>query len=211
MFWQNVKVPRAYNQTQRAHQQEATRQRIVEAAIELLADEHDFQVRDIAKRAPVSLQTLYANFGSKANLVMAVVGEIMGREGLMEGIERVWRESDPIRQLEEMTRVTITFWHRAWPFISYTLKADRVDAEFAEMRRQTDASRLADLQRVCNAIGAHGALRAGLTPKTAAALAFALTAPTVYEDLVVRGHLSVTAATRELQNVVRRSVCDRST
>jgi AcrR family transcriptional regulator len=206
LFWQNVKVPRPYRQSQRAQSHDETRRRILEAAIDTLVNKRDFQVRDIAAAAPVSLQTLYSHFGSKANLLMNVVGAISVREGLVEGIAGVWNLDDGVAQLEEMARVTMAFWHRAWPFVGYTLTAHRTDPEFAEMRRQTDASRYADLVQICQRVANDGRLRDHMTPKAAAALVFAISAPTVYEDLVVSRRLPVRVATREVQRLVVAAV-----
>jgi len=194
-------VPREYRKSARAESERDTRDRIVKAAIDLLVKRKQFQVRDIAREASVTVQTVYAHFGSKGGLVMAVISEVSTTHGLVAGLARVWRAPDGAGALDEMVAATVDFWHRAWPVIAYSLSASRTDPEFASMKRTVDLSRFADLLRICERLDDEGVLRSGVTPKTAAAFVFALTTPQIYEDLVASGRVSFRTALRELQQL----------
>jgi len=72
--------PRPYRSSARAEQSAATRERIVAAARELFTDRGyaGAPVAAIARRAQVSVDTVYASVGRKPQLVLAVVDDILG-------------------------------------------------------------------------------------------------------------------------------------
>jgi AcrR family transcriptional regulator len=183
-------VPRPYRKTARAETEGATRQRIVAAAVETIRATGGFGIREIAAAASVTVQTIYSHFGSKGGLVAAVVYEVTQTEGLTAGLSRVWTNGDGPAALAEMIAVTFGFWNRAWPFIS-TAEALRIaDHEFEGQMAVLDASRIADLERICARLEDEGFLREGLTVETAAALVFAMTAPSTYRELVSSGRMT---------------------
>ena len=70
----SVKPPRRYESPRRREQAAATRQAILEAAERLFA-EHGYvgtSVAEIAEEARVALKTVYAVFGTKAELLRAL-------------------------------------------------------------------------------------------------------------------------------------------
>jgi AcrR family transcriptional regulator len=199
-------VTREYRKAARADAEAATRQRILGAAIATVAQTQRFGVRDIARAAGVTVQTVYAHFGSKSGLIMAVVAEVSARRGLGRGLARVWRHTDPEDALAEMVTATFEFWHRAWRFIEFSLIASRTDPDYAAQVGALDEARLADLVRICERLDGAGRLRDGLTPGTAAALAFTWTAPAVYEELVARGRIPMRSAVRVVRTAVLQTL-----
>lgn len=190
----------------RAEGQEATRRRILDAAIEVATVKRRFGVREIADAASVTVQTVYAHFHSKGGLLAAVIQDVAGTRGLVAGLTRVWRHASPRAQLEDMVTVTFDFWHRARPLIGFMLEARRTDPDFASQVRAVDASRLSDLETICTRLRDSGELRRGLKPGAAAALVFGLTTPYVYEELVGLGRMSYASASRLIVDVVCRAV-----
>ena len=182
-----------------------TRQRILDSATASIA-KGEFGLREIADRASVTVQTVYAHFGSKAGLIAAIVQEASVREGLVAGLARVWKLESARDALDEMVKVTFDFWRRAWPLIGFTLTALRADPDFAALVRGVDDARLADLLKICERLAVSGDLRPGLRGSTAAALAFAMTSPYVYEDLVAKGRLPFAAALRAVTTAVSAAV-----
>jgi AcrR family transcriptional regulator len=197
-------VTRDYRKSARADSEQETRRRILDAAIAAMAEAHTLGVRDIAKAAAVTVQTVYAHFGSKSGLVMAVVATVSEQHGLPRSLAAVRRQEDAVAALTEMARVTFSFWHRAWPFIRFSLTARRVDAVYAEQMQSLDDSRLRDLETICQRLHAERRLQPGLSARTAASLVFALTSPQVYEELVASGRLAFPTAAR----LVRAAVLD---
>lgn len=63
---------RKYESPLREQQRADTRRRILDAAIELLADENELSIPDVAARAGVATRTVYFHFESKAALIDAL-------------------------------------------------------------------------------------------------------------------------------------------
>jgi AcrR family transcriptional regulator len=72
------RTARSYTSPLRTDQAEQTRQRIVQAAVDLLSegDARDLSMADVAERAGVSVRTVYRSFASKDELLDAVIGWI---------------------------------------------------------------------------------------------------------------------------------------
>jgi AcrR family transcriptional regulator len=73
-----VNTARSYTSPLRAEQAAATRDRIIAAAVELLAEEHggDPAMPEVAERAGVSVRTAYRHFATRDDLLDAVVAWI---------------------------------------------------------------------------------------------------------------------------------------
>lgn len=71
----SVKGARAYSSPLRAEQAEQTRARIVQAAVDLLAegDADDLSMADVAERAGVSVRTVYRSFATRDDLLDGVI------------------------------------------------------------------------------------------------------------------------------------------
>jgi AcrR family transcriptional regulator len=85
--------PRAYRSARRAESAARTRERIVEAARDLLRDKGyaGTTVTEVARAAGVSVDTLYASVGRKPQLVLAVVDDILGEgQGAVPAAQRAY-------------------------------------------------------------------------------------------------------------------------
>ena len=89
---------RTYTSPLRAEQAEQTRARIVQAAVDLLADADDLSMADVAERAGVSVRTVYRSFATKDDLLDGVI------EWLGENI--LTRAGPPPATKEEFVRLT---------------------------------------------------------------------------------------------------------
>lgn len=96
-------VKRAYRSQLRAEQTVATRRRILEAA-QLLFARQGYQgttMEQLAEEAGVAIQTLYAAFGSKVNLAVAVVDEVLVSIGILE----LSRQAGAVDDAEQVLRI----------------------------------------------------------------------------------------------------------
>ena len=86
------KMPRQYTQTKRAEQQAETRQRIVEAAVELHGEvgPANTTVSMIAARAGVQRHTFYAHFPDERAMLMACSGHTVEHDPLPDAAQ--WAE-----------------------------------------------------------------------------------------------------------------------
>lgn len=165
-----------------------TRARIVEAARDLLPESASLPVDAIAAQAGVSIQTLYSHFGSKRGLLMAVIDSVQDDAGLYRDFDRVWQSPDGETALRRMLEATVRLWDRAWPIVEFAERARRADPEIQAHLREVDGYRRANLISIAERLAVEGRLRPALDAARAADLAFAMSLPAVYEELVrVRG------------------------
>ncbi len=188
-------VVRPYKQGLRAEKSAETRTRILAAARALLPEADRFQVDEIARRADVSVPTLYSHFGSKVGLLSALTAQIEEEAGLFAGFARVWQSRDGESALRTMLEATFAFWEYGWSFVGFSLRVRRADPEFGARIDRLDRSRFGHLVVICRRLDQEDRLRSGTTPETAARLAFALTTPYVYEAMVVHGGIPASEAT----------------
>jgi AcrR family transcriptional regulator len=189
-------VTRSYRQRLRAEKSSHTRAAILAAARDLFPEASELKVEQIARRARVSVPTLYTHFESKGKLLSAVVAEISTEAGLFAGFERVWRCNDGESALRTMLETTFRFWQRAWGLVEFGLRVRRTDPELGARFDRLDESRLGHLMVICRRLAQEGRLKPRTSPARAARAAFALTTPYVYEALVVHGGLPMVAARR---------------
>jgi AcrR family transcriptional regulator len=85
---------RSYSSPLRAEQAAATRDRIVDAAVELLqgADPGAFGMQEVADRAGVSVRTVYRAFPTKDDLLDGVLAMISDRFGRLAGTPPTTRQ-----------------------------------------------------------------------------------------------------------------------
>ncbi len=178
-------MPRRYRSTTRAASSASTRDRIIEAARRLLPSGTDVPVDAIAAEAGVSVQTLYTQFGSKRGLLLAVIDTIQRDAGVYADFDRVWQSPDGETALRRMLEATVRIWHGAWPFVEFSERARRTDPEIRSHLREVDGYRLANLRSITDRLAIEGRLRAGVGAGDAADLAFAMSLPAAYEQLVV--------------------------
>jgi AcrR family transcriptional regulator len=174
---------------------ERSRQRLVVAAGEVFAEQGytGATVQAIAKRAGVSLQTLYAAWGSKrallrAHLEFTMTGSATAvsedRWGAQVRAEvRADTDPDPVARLRALAAVFRSVAERVGPVWRLYRDAAAVDPEIAgdhaeleRERRRTLAAALAGLDDEC--------LRPGLTRDAAVDTLLVLAGPASYEALV---------------------------
>jgi AcrR family transcriptional regulator len=85
---------RSYSSPLRAEQAEATRERIVQAAVDLLSegDAGDLSMADVAARAGVSVRTVYRSYATKDDLLDGVIDWINARIEQVVGVRPETRE-----------------------------------------------------------------------------------------------------------------------
>jgi len=165
-----------------------TRQRIIRAARQMVKRGSDLPVDEVAARAGVSVQTIYAHFGSKRGLILATIDDMQRETGLYEELEAVFASPHGEAALRRMVSATFNLWDRGWALVAFTLRARRLDREFGGQMAEVDTMRRTHLWVICRRLDAEGRLRTPGAAERAADVAFALTTPTVYEELVhVRG------------------------
>lgn len=180
-----VKPKRTYDATLRREQAERTRQRILDAARALLrvGAYSSVTMEEIAARAGVSYQTVYAAFGNKLRLAQAI-------------IDAGWPHIGPALQLIENGRQSDE--PRIWLQVAATVsrRIQEVCADLPRFMRESgdrtlraryrrvEAQRYRELAEVRDRLVASGRLRQDVSPDEAHALLWAFTGPDWYCLLV---------------------------
>jgi len=188
-----------------------TRARIIETARESLPTSTDLSVDEIAARAEVSVQTLYAHFGSKRGLLLAVIDTLQRDVGLYADFDSIWNSADGETALRRMLEATLRLWHGAWPLVSFTERVRRTDPEIRQYLLEVDGYRRSNLVSITERLGQERRLRAGTGAQAAADLVFALSIPSVYEELVVLRGWPLEQASDELIRAAIALIVDGST
>lgn len=186
----------------------ATRRGLLEAARKLLEREPYSAVSmgAIAREAGVSRQAAYLYFGSKADLLLALVSHVDEVEGLPHLLTRVRDARSGVEALERFVELVAELTPRVY----------RVGIALAAASENDSAARAAWMDRMearrttCRSIAARlereGSLADALTVVDAADLLWTLSSMRVFEDLVEVRRYSVRRYRGILEHTALRSM-----
>ena len=104
--------PRPYRMERRREITDENRQRIINAARELLAGLDGttrFSLEEVARRAGVARMTVYYQFGSLVGLLQGLCDSLAVAGG-MNDLADIFRRMDPLEAVDEFIAVFIGFW-----------------------------------------------------------------------------------------------------
>jgi AcrR family transcriptional regulator len=183
-----VKPKRAYNTALRREQALVTHRRILDAARRLfIARGYAYvTMRDVAAEAGVAVQTVHAVFGTKLGLAQGIVE--LAFEDVDPEVLTLIRQADLAQDLMTTLRIVARSARRVQEHFADILlfMQQTGDPQLLDIADRFDAVRVESLAPVVSALARAGVLRAGLTPKEAADLMWALTSPEWYGLLVRR-------------------------
>ena len=182
--------PRPYSMEKREAAASQTRQRILEAARQVLAqDSEDALSMDaIARRADVSRLTIYYQFDSRPGLLEALYDYLASRGG-MQRMPAVFREPDPSKALDKLVSVFVGFWSSDSIAIRRLRALAALDPEVREGLQSRDARRRHIAREILKRMTAVGERRSAEESIDAAADVIAmLTGFATYDDLTTAGH-----------------------
>jgi AcrR family transcriptional regulator len=150
--------PRAYDLGRRREQIDDNRRRIIDAALDLLADASPytaFTVEAVAKRADVARATVYYQFGSKTRLLEALC-DTLAERGSIDQLAQVFREGDPRRALDGFVAAFGRFWS-ADRLVTRRLRAlARLDPDVAAVVGARDERNRAGLRVLVDRLAGEG-------------------------------------------------------
>ncbi len=206
-------VKRPYRSPQRAAQAEATRQRILEAGLELFAERGypATSVTQNAAAAGVSPETIYASVGSKRGIIDALLAQIDTEavEGRLVALVRE-RGGTPEAALGVAAELSATFWARHGTLVR-VLRNGVADPEIGEAWVARQAARRGLLYRLMARWPA-GVLRDGVDLEQAADIAWAMTSDELYGLFVeLRGWSFEAFVAWEREALVRELLAETGT
>jgi AcrR family transcriptional regulator len=189
---------RAYRTRRRPERTERTRERIMSAVHELLADGvfHDCTVEEVAAHAGVSRATLYQHFRSRLELVDAICDTLAVNPALLAIRESIGLP-DLEEALDETLANTVRFWSSEDRVLSQLYGVVAVDPAaqaFVDRQREDRQGEIARLARRLK--------RRGVSERSAFATLMLLTSYDTYRELRLAG-LGDHETTRKLQDSAR--------
>jgi AcrR family transcriptional regulator len=170
--------------TYRQEQAAATRQRIASAARKLFGERGygATTLAAIAAEAGVAEPTVYAVFGSKKGLLLALRQQMHAEVELPKLTAEAKAAPDARRKLEGWARLLRRQMERSYDVIVAHREAARVDPAAAEEYRGVLDSRAGVMQELVRELGAD--LRSDLNHRTATDIVWAFSNEEIYRELV---------------------------
>ena len=181
----DVKRKRKYSSPVRDEQAARTRVRILDAAADLFLERGYGRttMKDIADRAGVARDTVHAVFGSKARVLTALIDRrLVPDDSVSSARERpealaFKNETDQRRQIELYSAFIAGMSTELRPVFEILRTASAVEPDAADVFREMDRYRLANMQTYAKWIAARGQLR--VPTKRAGEIMWALASPDV--------------------------------
>ena len=177
---------RSYKSLVRERQAGDTRRRIVEATRQLLQNEgyDGMTIEAIARRAEVSAQSVYAIFKSKTGLLIALLNQSMFGPDYEEVVRQTLSATDPETRLRRAAAVCRQIRSAQSAAFELIRSAGVVAPELAKLEQQRERLRYKGEEGMINFLRDTGALRPGLSHRTARDIFWMLTGGDVYRMLV---------------------------
>jgi AcrR family transcriptional regulator len=188
-------VARRYSSEVRAEQRRATRQRVLDATRVLLLSRgySGATIEAIARRAGVSVQTVYNTVGGKAAVLKAVYDTMLAGDDepvpVMQrpAVQAMRATADPHRFLALYARMGREMYARTAPLLPVMLaESGSGDPEVREFIDTIENERAAGTAMIAALLHERFGLRAGLTVADAADILWTLTAPELSLRLIHR-------------------------
>jgi AcrR family transcriptional regulator len=184
---------RVYNSSRRKEQARQTRLQMIEAARGLFIERgySGATMEAIAQAAGVSVETVYAAFGSKRTILTKLIDfSVVGDDLPVPLLERpgprgVRQEKDQARQVQQFAADIQEIMGRMAPLFEIMRLAAKTEPEIAEMLRGILKNRFHGIEEFITYFGSNGPLPAGLTPDEAAETVWALTSADVFNLMTV--------------------------
>src|SRR3954471_5204307 len=175
-----------------------TRGRVIEAASQLLVERGYVAttIEDVADHADVAVQTVYYVFGTKPNLLAAVLdASIAGDGDPVPVLERAWVHKmqdaqDLDAAVKRLVEGSVAILVRAAPVYEVVRRAS-ADPEVSALLDQTRTRRRADQRALIEMLLASARSQATLDAKSAADIFYGLMSEEVFQLLVIDCRWSV--------------------
>ena len=204
----STNAKRPYRQRLRAESSAMTRQRIIDAARQVLTAQppRSFNLSEVAELARVVRSTIYTVFGSREGLLRAVAQD-MNERGGWDRMREAIRDPDAWaavrRNLEEGTRMVAT----EHPVALAISVLAAVDPDAAVVAAEQDELRLRGLERLARRLGEQGYLRPELDHEQAVEILWVLSSWNTFDQLYSGRGLDQPAAAERLVTMARLTLC----
>jgi AcrR family transcriptional regulator len=190
-------VARPYTLGKRAIGVAATRQRIMDATRELLETGGfgEANIQAIAKRAGVTRPTVYQQFGTQRELLLAVLNDALDRADV-RSVRKALQHPDPAKAMRGMIRGSCKFWESGSPLFGRIKGIALMDSAVAHVDDVKEEVRRGHIENLVGRLSNQGMLKPGLTRKDAADRLYLLTSFEVFERMTALGYSREAVASR---------------
>jgi AcrR family transcriptional regulator len=191
----------------RAEQAAVTTRRVLDAARRRFGDAGyaATTLREIASEAGVAVQTVYAVFRSKPNILRALRDSVVTDPAASEAYAAALAAADLDEALASFARSIRLRWEAGHDIVMINASAAAADPDIRAEVAAADAKRSSGIARLAQRLGE---LEGGLEPRRAEALLDALTLTTLYERLVAHHGWSADEYEAWLAGALRRDIGD---
>jgi AcrR family transcriptional regulator len=184
---------RTYDNAARQAQSEETRQRILDAARQLMIARgyRATTVAEVARKAAVHVDTVYELVGRKPVLLRELIELALSGTGApvaaeeREYVKAIRAEPDPARKLTIYAGAVREIQARMAPLFMALRDASATEPEAREVWREVSDRRAANMRKLAHELEAAGGLRAGLSVDEAADVLWATNSAELYVMLTV--------------------------
>ncbi|SBV91246.1 putative Transcriptional regulator, TetR family [uncultured delta proteobacterium] len=180
---------RKYVSPAREKQATDTRNRVIDAAEALLLEKGfaGTTVAEVARRAGVSPQTVYAIFSSKAGIIMAAIEDrVLHDERNVDAIERMRNTTDPVLILRNAAAIIRNIYEGNAPTFTAVYGARMVSPQLAELETELNDLRREKQAEMVDKLVASGKLLPHLDKEAVRDLLWMLSGREIYYLLVIR-------------------------
>jgi AcrR family transcriptional regulator len=177
-------VRRRYTLGRRQIAVDATRQRIIAAARELLASPNgarEMTIEAVARTAAVTRATVYQQFDTKQRLLAAVL-DALALDGGLDRIPTALQQSDPYEALDELIAIFVRFYTMDRDIHRHLSAMAEIDPKFREIVSERQGRRRALLELLAKRIDPTLARAPRRLAETSDTL-FAITSAALFDQL----------------------------
>jgi TetR/AcrR family transcriptional regulator, regulator of autoinduction and epiphytic fitness len=189
----NRKPKRKYDSTRRQSQARETQRQVIEAARQLFV-EYGYAgatIDAIAQEAGVASETIFATFGSKRAILVAVIDVAVGGDDqpvpLLQRPEPqiILQQADPAQLLQLFAADITSRLERVAAVFAVMRAAAHTEPDIAELLKNQLAIRLRNISTIAQRLAAQKALRKVLNVEQATDIIWAITSPEVFSMLTI--------------------------
>jgi AcrR family transcriptional regulator len=207
-------VKRSYHSPRRREQAEDTRRRILAAARKLFASEGYGQstIESIATTAGVSVQTVYATFGSKGMMLTALLDQ-MALDADPSLLQKQLQSAagDPRRQLRAALSFNGRLYSAGFDLIDLARTVSGLEPDLAAMWQAGEKRRYDAISALVAEWARAEALAPGLSARAATDMLWAFSGPDIFRLLVKERSWSNRRRVAELSRTLERTLFKSST
>ncbi|MCC8193034.1 MAG: TetR/AcrR family transcriptional regulator [Deltaproteobacteria bacterium] len=185
----NGQKNRKYTSPAREQQATATRNRIMDAAEALLIQKGfaGMTVAEVAEKAGVSTQTVYAVFSSKAGIIMAAIEDrVISDDRNVDTIKQLESSTDPVVILRGAAHLIRNIYEGNAPTFTAVYGASMVSPQLAQLERELSELRLEKQAPLVETLLASGKLLPHLDREAVRDILWALGSRELYYLFVIR-------------------------